>query len=103
MPNSQRDRLTQVKWTKQHSQNAVAAKERRRMMPEKVAMGARPVVRFGVRQKARFTLQLRDHLRGDSLTLKMYPSPWLNRWITSAGSFSSAQFGRKIALMLGSG
>ena len=92
-----------MKWTERHSRNAVAARARRRMAesgpsPERARRTFKP------RQpRARFTIQIRDHQVGDSLTLNLHPTPWANRWICEQGQFSTAHLARAIALMLGGG
>lgn len=91
-----------MKWTKRHSQNAVAAKARKRMNPDILVESYRRV-RIPRRSRARFTIQIRDHKVGDSLTLNLHQSPWLNRWICEHGDFSSAHIGRSISLILQSG
>lgn len=55
------------------------------------------------RSRARFTLQIRDHAVGDSLTLNLHPAPWRNQWLCEAGQFSSAHLGRALALILQGG
>lgn len=94
-----------MNWTKQHSQNAVAAKARRRMNPPgEIEEQARhykvPVPR---RRRARFTLQIRDHLHGDSLTLNLHPSPWPNLWRCEQGQFSTAHLAKTVRLILSGG
>lgn len=51
----------------------------------------------------RFTLQIRDQVSGDSLTLNLHASPWPNLWLCEHGQFSSAKIGRAVTLMLGGG
>jgi hypothetical protein len=91
-----------MKWTKRHSQNAIAAKARKRMAP---TLADEPTVRCRVprRSRARFTIQIRDHAVGDSLTLNLHPAPWPNRWVCEAGQFSSAHLGRVVTLILQGG
>lgn len=92
-----------MKWTKRHSQNAVVAKARKRMAPD-LATEERPGrCRIPRRSRARFTLQIRDHAVGDSLTLNLHRSPWPNRWLCEHGEFSSAKLGRAITLILQGG
>lgn len=95
-----------MKWTKQHSQNAVAARARKRLESFNVESSTFNVQRSVPRprrSRARFTLQIRDHAVGDSLTLNLHPAPWRNQWICEAGQFSSAHLGRAIALILQGG
>jgi hypothetical protein len=55
------------------------------------------------KRRARFTIQIRDHGVGDSLTLNLHPAPWPNRWLCEQGEFSSAKLGRAITLILQGG
>jgi len=91
-----------MKWTKRHSQNAVAARARKRLTPLEADEPARrvPVPR---RKRARFTIQIRDHAVGDSLTLNLHPSPWPNLWLCEHGQFSSAHLAKTLSLILGGG
>jgi hypothetical protein len=91
-----------MKWTKRHSQNAVAARARKRMEPLEI-VEARRRVPIPRKSRARFTLQIRDHKVGDSLTLNLHPAPWPNRWLCEHGEFSSAKLGRAVALILQGG
>lgn len=92
-----------MKWTKRHSQNAVAAKARRRMNPMGEPQARRYRVPMPRRARARFTLQIRDHLHGDSLTLNLHPAPWPHRWICEQGQFSTAHLAKTIRLILEGG
>ena len=94
-----------MKWTKQHSQNAVAARTRKRVEQAEADPAKEPRRRIPVPRKsrARFTIQIRDHAVGDSLTLNLHPSPWPNRWLCEHGQFSSAKLGRALALILKGG
>jgi hypothetical protein len=92
-----------MKWTKRHSQNAVAARVRKRLdepLPERWSAGR---LRLPRRSRARFTLQIRDHAVGDSLTLNLHPAPWPNRWLCEQGEFSTARLARAVALILQGG
>lgn len=51
-------------------------------------------------RRARFTIQIRDHQHGDSLTLNLHPSPWQNRYLCAQGEFSAAHLGRVVTLLL---
>ena len=87
-------------WTKRHSQNAVAAKARKRMAqrdPEKP-----PPVKVRVRRlKAKWTLSVRDEEHGDSFTLKLYRLPWKGRYVGSDHREHSAnQLGRMVSVLL---
>lgn len=88
-----------MKWTKRHSENAVEARRRLRIarieLPDESNTAAQPR-----RRLARFTLQLRDNQRGDSLTLNLYALPRPNRWICEHGEFSSSHRGKAIGLIL---
>ncbi len=90
-------------WTKLHSQNAVAARARKRIMPTTVSEERPSRCRVPRRSRARFTIQIRDHAIGDSLTLNLHASPWPNRWICEHGQFSTAHLGRAIAHILQGG
>jgi len=92
-----------MKWTKQHSRNAVAARARKRMADEPAPDQWSGRVRVPRRSRARFTLQIRDHSVGDSLTLNLHRSPWPNRWLCEQGEFSSAKLGRSVTLILQGG
>ena len=91
-----------MNWTKAHSKNAVAAKARRRLAnasaPEILPAASRVYVPRHAR--ARFTLQIRDHEVGDSLTLRLYSSPWPNCYLTLDGQRSAAQIAKAIRLIL---
>ena len=91
-----------MKWTQRHSRYAVAARARKRLAPVELnePPGKVPVPR---KARARFTIQIRDHHIGDSLTLNLHASPWPNLWICEHGQFSSARLGRAITLILGGG
>lgn len=94
-----------MKWTKAHSHNAVAAKARKRVERAEVDLvhGRRRKTPKPRRSRARFTIQIRDHVVGDSLTLNLHPAPWPNQWICEHGQFSSAKIGRSVALILAGG
>ena len=92
-----------MKWTKRHAQNAVAAKARRRLAvlepaPERHNHRCTPRQRL-----ARFTIQIRDHAVGDSLTMNLRAAPWPNQWLCEQGQFSTAHLARAIALILKGG
>ena len=94
-----------MKWSKRHSHAAVAAKARKRIA-EATADWTEPKgprLRLPRRSRARFTVQIRDHSVGDSLTLNLHAAPWPNRWICEQGQFSSAHLGRMVALILQGG
>jgi len=94
-----------MNWTKRHSQNAVAARARRRMAPlEPPDSKEESLAVFKPRRRrARFTIQIRDHVVGDSLTLNLRAAPWPNRWLCEQGEFSSAKLGRVSTLILQGG
>jgi hypothetical protein len=91
-----------MKWTKRHSENAVAAKARRHMAdpeatppPEPRRYVPRP------RGRAKWRLQLRDLEHGDSLTLTLHRLPWPARYVDTAGrAYSAADLGRMVARLL---
>jgi len=87
-------------WTKRHSQNAVAARRRRRLAaPAPPAEPARRV--FRPRGRAKWRLQVRDLEHGDSFTLTLHRLPWPARYVaTQGGEYSAAQLGRVIARLL---
>jgi hypothetical protein len=94
-----------MKWTKRHARNAVAAKVLRRIAVSDAVftpLDGSPPPRPR-RRRARFTIQIRDHAVGDSLTLNLHPTPWANRWVSEHGEFSSAQLGRALTLILQGG
>jgi hypothetical protein len=76
-----RTQTLQMPCTTKHSRNAVAAKARNRMAPSLRAERRRRV-RIP-RWRKRFTVQVRDHKIGDSLTLSLAELPWRGRFITS--------------------
>jgi len=93
-----------MKWTKAHSHNAVAAKARRRLAePEPEWTDPHRRVAVPRKGRARFTIQIRDHAVGDSLTLNLHRSPWPNLWLCEHGQFSSAKLGRVVTRILGGG
>ena len=84
-----------MKWTQQHSRNAVAAKARHRLARAATDVfdsnktGRRvPVPR---KRRAVITIQIRDREIGDSLTLNLHRSPWRNHWFCEQGRYSTAQ------------
>jgi hypothetical protein len=81
-------------YTKAHSQNAVAAKARRRIARATAedAPARAPRQRIPVPRQARaaITIQLRDHEVGDSLTLTLHRSPFANHWFVGKASYSTA-------------
>lgn len=91
-----------MKWNKRHSRNAVAAKARKRMTLE-VMDDSVSKCKVPRRSRARFTIQIRDHAVGDSLTLNLHAAPWRNQWLCEAGQFSSAHLGRAVTLILQGG
>lgn len=91
-----------MKWTKAHSKNAVAAKARQRTS-EVEWTEPRRRVQVPRKSRARFTVQIRDHKIGDSLTLNLHESPWPNTWLCEHGQFSSTKLGRAVTLILGGG
>jgi hypothetical protein len=84
-----------MSWTKQHSQNAVAAKARRRMSPPPSAPEPRRYVPRP-RPKAKWRLQLRDLEHGHSLTVHLYRTPWPGRWVHDAGGFPLGELFRRL-------
>lgn len=88
-------------WTKRRSQNAVAAKRRRRErdVTEELEWPSAHTYQ-PPRPWARLTLQIRDHRLGDSLTLKLYATPFANQWSTGSGQFSSAHLAKTVRLIL---
>ncbi len=91
-----------MSWTKRHSQNAVAAKARRRLhpaepQPERAVAPRRP----HPRGRAKWRLHLRDLDHGDSLTLTLHRLPWPARYVDTAGQpHSAASVGRAVATLL---
>jgi len=88
-----------MKWTVNHSRNAVAAKARKRMTePDfKIEVQHRERCR---RAKAKWRLQIRDLEHGDSLTLLLYQLPWPARYAGSDGrQHSAAGLGRFLATL----
>lgn len=89
-----------MKWTQEHSQNAVAAKARRRLaVPDiKVERGGKV---FKPRVRAKWRVQIRDLERGDSLTLRLYRLPWPARYVGCDGrDYSAAAVGKAVAVIL---
>lgn len=79
-----------MNWTQQHSQNAVAARARKRLTvePWTEPPGRAPVPR---KRRAAITIQIRDHKAGDSLTLTLHRTPWRDHWHCDQGEYSTAQ------------
>lgn len=89
-----------MRWTKSHSDNAVAAKARKRLAESdwKLEVRRKDLLR---RSKAKWRLQIRDLEHGDSLTLLLYPLPWPARFVGSDGKEHSASgLGRFISTLL---
>jgi hypothetical protein len=89
-----------MRWTKEHSRNAVLAKARKRMAePDwKGEVRRKDLLR---RAKAKWRLQIRDLERGDSLTLLLYRLPWPARFVGSDGKqHSAAEVGRFVSTLL---
>ncbi len=89
-----------MKWTKQHSRNAVAAKARNRMAePDwKLEVRKKLLIR---RAKAKWRIQIRDLEHGDSVTLLLYQLPWPARFVGSDGKERSASgLGRSLTTLL---
>lgn len=92
-----------MSWTKRHSQNAIAAKARRR-----IEMAQRPpksyrrrVYTRRPRGRAKWRLQLRDLEHGDSLTLTLHRLPWPARYVDTDGHpHSAASLGRALTAVL---
>lgn len=88
-----------MKWTQQHSRNAVAAKARKRMAPRPwiEPMGKATIPR---KSRAAITIQIRDREIGDSLTLNLHRSPWPNHWSCMQGEYSTARIGEAVKHLL---
>jgi len=90
----------QMRWTKEHSKKAIAAKARRRIM-EPDWSEERPAKALLRRSKAKWRLQLRDLEHGDSLTLRLYRLPWPGRYTgCDKKQYSAAQVGKIVARIL---
>ena len=89
-------------WSQKHSQNAVAAKARRRMTPAEPQPEPAAAPRLPhPRGRAKWRLHLRDLEHGDSLTLTLHRLPWPARYVDTAGQpHSAASVGRAIATLL---
>lgn len=73
-----------MRWTKRHSQNAVAAKARKRMDRATAPTETGPRRKVAMpRSNARFQLTIRDWQIGDSITLSLTPLPWRGRFVDS--------------------
>ena len=89
-------------WTQKHSENAVAAKARLRIEHAQ----AEPKIELhrkvrSSRVRARFRLQFRDELIGDSLTLSLYELPWKGRFVgANRQELSAAQICRALKAIL---
>jgi hypothetical protein len=89
-----------MKWTQRHSQNAVAAKARKRMQ-EPTFESERRLRMPRIRTKAKWRIQIRDEEHGDSLTLTLYRLPWPARYVDGDNQEHSARsLGRGIATLL---
>jgi hypothetical protein len=84
-----------MKWTKQHSVNAVAAKARRRIAPGPALTVPRRYVPHP-KPRAKWRLQLRDEEHGHSITVRLYRTPWPGRWHHTAGDFSLDELLRRM-------
>jgi len=82
-----------MKYTQAHSRNAVAAKTRARMARANNSAAPQPRRRAPAprRTRAAITVQIRDNLVGDSLTLNLHKSAWRNHWVCEQGAYSTAQ------------
>lgn len=90
-----------MKWTKAHSQNAVAAKARRRLTMAEAEPEASSRKSYQPRSAAKWRIQVRDLERGDSLTLTLHCLPWPARFVAAqGGEYSAAQIGRGITALL---
>src|ERR1035441_2435218 len=95
-----RGEVMQMRWNKELSKKAVAAKAKRRMT-EPVWSKERPAKVRRRREKAKWRLQLRDLEHGDSLTLRLYQLPWPARYAGGDGrKYSAAQIGKIVARIL---
>jgi hypothetical protein len=89
-----------MKWTQQHSKNAIAAKARKRMSEPDCKNEVQHRERCR-RAKAKWRLQIRDLERGDSLTLLLYRLPWPARFVGSDGAeHSASKLGRFLSVLL---
>ena len=88
-----------MKWTKQHSLNAVAAKQRKRMAEPDFKNEVRTKIRMR-RSKAKWQLQLRDLEHGDSLTVRLFRSPWPSQWIISDRAKNLTDLFKKLKLVI---
>ncbi len=87
-------------WTKRHSQNALAAKARKRMASIEVKPEKASRV-FVPRVKAKYRLQIRDLEHGDSITITLYRLPWPARYVDGDGcEYSGSMIGRGIGALL---
>ena len=78
-----------MQWTKRHSQNAIAAKARKRMAEPDFSNETRRKIRMP-RGRVRFTLTLEDHQIGDKLRLGLFALPWRGRFVSTDGQQLSA-------------
>ena len=87
-----------MRWTKRHSQNAVAAKARKRVERATAQIEAGPSRKVAMpRSKARFQLTIRDWKIGDSITLSLTPLPWRGRFVDSdRNKLNTAQICRMV-------
>jgi hypothetical protein len=79
-----------MKWTQQHSENAVAAKRRKRMAKPDLSSERVRKIRTP-RSKARFQITIRDLKIGDSLTLSLHSLPWRGRWFLKDGLWKQGE------------
>ena len=88
--------------TKQHAQNSVAAKERKRIERSTAPLPDEPKRYIPhPRSKAKWRLQLRDEENGDSFTLRFYRSPWPGRWVYSEANIEGLDdLFQKLCVML---
>lgn len=94
-----------MNWSKRHSENAVAAKARKRMERAAAVQDAEEKEPHGIfipksRKRASVTIQIRENATGESLTFNLKRAPWPNRWACAHGEFSSARIGRIVTELL---
>lgn len=83
-----------MRWTKKHSRNAVAAKARLRIERAGIVPKEVPFRGHQLRPKAKFSITLKDLEHRDSITLRLYRSPWPGQWICSEGNGLNDALGR---------
>jgi ribosomal protein L18 len=89
-----------MRWTKRHSQNAVAAKARKRMAQPEIRREVQARIRVR-RSRAKWMIQIRDLEHGDTLTIRLYRLPWPARYASSEGKeYSAAALGKIVRQML---